>query len=148
MGNPRQYCRKSDFGSEGEFVMSNGDKDDRLCTARHDLLYVRLEAMDKALELNARNVESRLQSLNELRSEVVKDREQFLPTLMYNAKHGELERWIKSVDSAVNRLSGNDGPITALERRVVIVETKLIAFAAGIITLGTLIQIAIHFWKG
>ena len=139
------------YGSEGE-RLSKGDcaipdYANKLCAARHESLYVRLQAMDKALELNAKNVEARLMALNELRAEVIKDRVLFIREDMYTSKHGDLERWVRSVDSAVNALSVSGGILSKLETRLTILETRLVTISAGIVFLVALIQTVFYFLR-
>ena len=142
MGKPRSYCRSSDFGSEGEFVMSNGDQLDKLCLAKHEVIKEKFASMDKAMELSTKIMDKRLESLNELRKEVTEDRTDFMRKDYYEIRHAEMERWIKSVDTAVNKI---DTRLTILETKLY---TTVAAASAGVIILGSVIQIAVHFWKG
>lgn len=59
------------------------------------------EAEQRSLELAANQVDRRLAELNELRSEVVKDRSMFLRVETYNAEHKALASQVDALVSAL-----------------------------------------------
>jgi hypothetical protein len=88
----------------------------------------RLNGMDTALKLKSDEMDRRLVVLNELRSEVLKDREQFLRQEVYNAK-------IQNYDFSISNIT----------RRITIIETRAVTWTAAIGVFFVLLQIALHF---
>ena len=107
---------------------------DALCVSRRNEIFARLEAMDTALQVKTDENDRRLAALNELRSEVTKDREQFVRTEIYNIKANHLEEGFQE-----NR------------RRIDSIETKSSSNVRWITALFAFTQLAVliilHFWK-
>jgi len=83
-----------------------------------------------ALSLASKEIERRLEALNELREEVTSDRAQFIKEDIYAARNKELDGWRNSVDKAIVRI-----------------DTKSSTWAVAIVIFVTIIQIALRFWK-
>ena len=101
---------------------------DKLCHARHDSINVKFKAMDEAIDLKAKQLDLRLESLNELRRQVVEDRELFIRKDVYEFK---TQYYDKFVQDALSR-------ITIIETRHVVITATL---AVGFVVL----QLAMHF---
>lgn len=61
-------------------------------------------AMDEALKVAARDIERRLEKLNELREEVTKDRVAFVRQEVYNEKSKQFDLWITDANTKLTRL--------------------------------------------
>lgn len=88
-----------------------------------------LMAMDKALHLNAVEMERRLEVLNELRKEVISDRGQFI-----------------KIDVFAARMEKYDIEVDMLSQRITVIETRLITWAAAISFFVLLITIAMQYF--
>lgn len=88
----------------------------------------RLDGMDEALGLRTRELERRLEGLNELRSEVIKDREQFLRQEVYNIKTSQYDAWVMQTN-----------------KRLTVMETRSIVWTAAIAIGFVVIQIILHY---
>lgn len=111
---------------------------EKLCETKHEALMeylkqcsktldLRFEAADKALTLKSEEMERRLEGLNELRAEVIRDRSQFVKQDVYDL--GKKDREL-------------------LATRVTIIETRLIAWTSALAIFFLIIQMAIKvFWK-
>ena len=76
------------------------------------------------------DLERRLESLNELRTAVERDRAQFVKQEVYDTKTAYYDNWCRGVDNKLTTL-----------------ETRSLTWTAAIGVAFTLLQIAIHFWK-
>lgn len=65
-----------------------------------------LDEREKAVRLTAANLEARLDHLNELRSEVLKDRNQFLSKAVYDQMHDALTQRVGRLENSQSRLMG------------------------------------------
>ena len=101
---------------------------DKLCHARHDAIAIRLKAMDDALLLKANQLEQRLEALNELRRQVVEDREVFLRKEVYDFKTQYYDRFIEST-----------------LQRITVIETRHVVTTAAIASGFVILQVALHF---
>jgi len=99
--------------------------DERLYDAKIASVLARIDAMDKAVTVKTEEMERRLEGLNELRKDVVKDREQFVRKEIYESK-------VKEYDEGMKRLAN--------------LESKLIAWASAIVVVFALINIGVHLW--
>ena len=100
--------------------------------------------MEKATEVLADEMERRLQGLNELRSEVVKDRDLLVKYPEYQIAHRTLEEKIEDVKSKAEDILKN---IIRLETRYegrITLTTVLSVFASIIAALGVLIPWLLH----
>lgn len=64
------------------------------------------ESDAKAIELAVSNVDRRLGELNQLRSEVTTDRNQFLTRVEYNARHETLEGRVDGLEKLLDKAEG------------------------------------------
>lgn len=60
----------------------------------------------RALELSQKQIETRLESLNHLRAEVMRDRDSFVTKSYQEQAHAEVIRRLSAVESAQSRLAG------------------------------------------
>lgn len=90
--------------------------DTKLCDEKHSymekIINHRFDAMDQALKLRSAELERRLESLNELRNEVLSDRNQFMKLDYFNLQHQMLvdrldaiRLWRAEVDGRTGRSS-------------------------------------------
>jgi hypothetical protein len=129
-----------------------GECHDRFCDERHEKELIRIEAslraiqnlidgrvgviearlsgMDMALELRHADMERRLEGLNQLRTEVVRDREQFVRKDSYDTGHESLR-----------------GMIADMTRRVTIIETRSVTWTLALGGAFAIIQMILHFLK-
>lgn len=99
---------------------------DRL-TRLETIIDLKFQEMDKALVLKTIEIDRRLQGLNELRNDVVKDRDQFVSRNVYEIERKELSQ---------------------LANRVIVIETRMITWGSVLTISIILIQIFIKiFWK-
>lgn len=97
--------------------------------AKLEKLNTRLDGMDKALELKNKELEWRLEDLNNWKKETINERENLLNKETYNIKTEYYDRWIATV---------ND--------RLTILETiKSIVFAQTIVITGIIFQIFLAY---
>ena len=68
------------------------------------VLEARMDGMDKAVELKTVEMERRLEGLNELRSEVIKDRELLVKKEGYDLKMAMLDSWITAANEKLTTL--------------------------------------------
>lgn len=61
---------------------------------------------DKALTLTRENLERRLDTLNQLRGEVTKDRDLYLQKPVYDQMHGDLTRRVGQLESMQAKIIG------------------------------------------
>ena len=135
---------KNTYGSEGEFV--GQDSSCRRCpmesvfNARLQTICVRMDGMDNALLIRKAEMDRRLDGLNQLREDVIRDRDMFLRRDTYESKHEALSVWIKSIDTALNEAKSRTND------RLTRVETSIFIWG-GVITVITLtIQLIFHFF--
>lgn len=65
---------------------------------------IRFDAMDKALKLKNVEMERRLDALNELRAEVLKDRSLFVQKIVYEDKIIGYDKWSRIVDDRLMKM--------------------------------------------
>lgn len=113
---------------------------EKLCDEKHaymnQLIDHRFDAMDQALKLRAAELERRLEGLNELRSQVVKDRDQFVKKEAYEMR---VMYYDKHIDDT--RLTHQ-----GLVNRVTVIETRSIVWTSVIGVAFTILQILLHFF--
>ena len=111
---------------------------DKLCHARHDAVAVKFRSMDEAIKLNKEQLDYRLESLNDLRRQVVEDRGVFVTKDTFNAKVETYDKFLKEEHPA-------------LLQRMSVVETKFVVWGAAILgataILVTLIDLIMRFLK-
>ena len=67
-------------------------------------LTARLDGMDKALEIKTKEMDRRLEGLNELREDVVRDRDQFARKEVLDSKIDAYDKWITIANEKLTRL--------------------------------------------
>lgn len=113
---------------------------DTSCNLRHDLekeaIDHRFDSMDQALKLRAAELERRLEGLNELRTQVISDREQFVKKEAYEMRVGYYDKYIDDT-----RLTHQ-----GLVNRVTVIETRSIVWTSVIGVAFTILQVLLHFF--
>lgn len=99
---------------------------DKLIQLHIKTIEARLDGMDKLLAQRGIELDRRLAGLNELRADVVKDRDQFVRRESYDLKIADLEKM------------GN---------RVTALETRIIVWSGVLAMIFTIINIVLRFWK-
>ena len=69
-----------------------------------DYINTRFDSLDKAISLYREEMNRRLEALNELRSEVILDREAFQKKELCQIQHRELVQWRESVNKKLTVL--------------------------------------------
>jgi len=114
--------------------------DETLCNTRHqrlediiqlgfDKMNIRLDGMDKALDLKSKDLENRLHTLNELRAEVIRDRMMFLTKETYDIKIAGYDVWCAGID-----------------KKVVAIETKILTWTAALGVFFVMVQLFLHYF--
>ena len=99
---------------------------DKLIRLHIKTIEARLDGMDKLLQVRGIELDRRLAGLNELRADVVKDRDQFVRRESYELKMIDLEK---------------------LGNRVTSVETRLVVWSAVLAFIFTVVNIVLRLWK-
>ena len=81
-----------------------------------------------ALELASREIERRLEALNELRSEVIKDRIMLVRVDTYDSKMKDLDAWRKRVDTAITKIDTRSTTWTAALAIAFIIVQLILAY--------------------
>jgi len=118
--NPPTYVR-------ADYDESRPTYQERLTNARIDAVKARLDGMDRAIDVKTAELDRRLEALNELRSDVLKDREQFVRKDAYTAKSETIDKWVFTT-----------------EQRITAIETRSVVWMAAIGIFFALLQIAAH----
>ena len=115
--------------------------DAKLCDDKHHymgkLIDHRFEAMDRAVIERTKELERRLEGLNELRQQVVRDREQFVKKEAYEMRVAFYDKYIDDTRTQHMDLVG----------RVTIIETRSVVWTSVIAVAFTVLQIILHFWR-
>mgnify|MGYP001285112536 CR=1 FL=1 len=96
----------------------------------------RQDALDEAMVLRTTDLERRLAALNELRGDVVKDRDQFVRKEAYDFAHRALEVQTQNVDGKVNLIIN----------RLTAIETRAVTWTASVALFFMVLQVVLHFW--
>lgn len=97
-------------------------------TLGFEKLYIRLEGMDKALDLKSKDLENRLHLLNQLREEVIRDRQMFLVKETYDIKTAGYDAWCSSVD-----------------KKIATIETRIVTWTSAVIGFFAILQFILHY---
>lgn len=119
--------------------MTEGDHQpvtDQICSLRMNAMAARMDGMDEALRLKEKETERRLEGLNELRGDYVKDRDQFV----------RKDIFYQQADSQNKQHEDIGKRIGAHESRITIIETRSVVWAAALALFFAVVQIALHFW--
>lgn len=140
---------------------------EKLCNTRHEVINTRLHAMDSALELKTQQMEIRLHLLNELRADVIRDRELLVRKEAYDIKIENYDMFINDVakrlavvetrfpamearlDSLRETYEGKvklyDSFVSAMSDRVTVIETRSITWTTALGLLFVVVQVVLHF---
>jgi hypothetical protein len=105
-------------------------------SALEKIMTIRFDALDEAVRLRALDVDRKMISLNELRGEVLQDREQFVRKESYEFAHRALETLAGSIDTKVNLVIN----------RLTAVETRAVTWTASVALFFMILQVVLHFW--
>jgi hypothetical protein len=104
---------------------------ERVCSTRHEIIQAQLAAMNSALELRTKELDRRLEGLNQLREEVVRDRDQFLRKDVYDVKMEIHDKFMYDSNTRMTRM-----------------ETRSVVWGSVVAALVILLQLLSHiFWK-
>jgi len=121
--NPSPYVR-ADYDDQRP-----SSYQERLTNARIDAVKARLDGMDRAIDVKTAELDRRLEALNELRSDVLKDREQFVRRDAYTVRAEAIDKWVFTT-----------------EQRITAIETRSVVWMAAIGIFFALLQIAAHIF--
>ena len=102
-------------------------------------LTARLDGMDKALDVKTRELDRRLDGLNELREEVVRDRDQYARKESLDAKIDAYDKWITIANEKLTRL--------LVEYETRINKAGMIAIIAVLVSVSALISNIFFHYK-
>ena len=116
------------------------DKEMEVCKVRHaalkqlvelheEKMVCRLGGMDEALRLRTADIERRLNLLNQLREEVVVDRDRFLNKETYDIKTTFYDNWCATVNDRLTRI-----------------ETRSVVWTAALAIFFILVEFAFRMW--
>ena len=103
------------------------------------VLTMRLNGMDVALDVKTRELDRRLDGLNELREEVVRDREQYARKENLDAKIDAYDKWITIANEKLTRL--------LVEYETRINKAGMIAIIAVLVSVSALISNIFFHYK-
>jgi hypothetical protein len=113
---------------------------EKLCDEKHSymerIINHRFEAMDAAVVARTIELERRLEGLNELRSQVIRDRDQFVKKDTYDLRVNYYDKYVED-SRAVHQSMAN---------RITIIETRSIVWTSAIGIAFTLLQILFYFY--
>ena len=113
---------------------------EKLCDEKHSymerIINHRFEAMDAAVVARTIEIERRLEGLNALREQVVRDRSQFVEKGTYDLRVSYYDKYID--DSRTVHQS--------IANRITIIETRSIVWTSAIGIAFTLLQILLYFY--
>jgi hypothetical protein len=113
---------------------------EKLCDEKHSymnqLIDHRFDAMDRAVIERTKELERRLEGLNELRQQVVRDRDQFVKRETYEMRVGYYDKYIE--DTRIGHQQ--------LINRVTVIETRSVVWTSVIGVVFTILQILLHFY--
>jgi hypothetical protein len=90
------------------------DAMDAAMTLRYAQTDQRFHYMDDALLLRTKELEGRLEGLNQLRQEVVRDRDQYLRKESFDSKVDFYDKWIRVVDEKLTTMQTRSTTIAAV----------------------------------
>lgn len=111
---------KDKLDSSDEYFNHKLEANDRNMTTR-------LDGMDIALSLKEKVLDHRLGELNQLRRDVVEDRETFVKKDAYEIKMEMIDK---------------------MDSRMTVLETRLVAIFSGLLLIFAAAQFLLHYWKG
>ena len=113
---------------------------EKLCDEKHSfmerIINHRFEAMDAAVIARTIEIERRLEGLNDLRAQVIRDRDQFVKKDTYDLRVSHYDKYID--DSRIVHQS--------MANRITIIETRSIVWTSAIGIAFTLLQILLYFY--
>ena len=135
---------------EGKFEAANTAVvlQEKITNERINSILEKFKSMDVALNLREQVVDSRLHILNELRKDVITDREQFMRRDYYDLKHTEFGKRLEVIDASIAQINANDGPIAKILTRVSVLETRGIVLIAIIGAVFAILQVLLHIYGG
>lgn len=114
---------------------------EKLCEEKHGnlekLLEQRFIAMDRALVERTKELERRLEGLNELRSEVVRDRDQFVKREAYDMRSIVVDKYVDEIRTSIQGITN----------RLTIIETRSVIWTSTIGIGFVVLQMILHYWR-
>jgi hypothetical protein len=111
--------------------------EDQASELRYRAVLARLDGMDLAVQIKTKELDRRLELLNELRTDVVNDRDQFVRKDVCSESNKTFEAFRNEYSSAH----------AIIANRITVLETRLSVWTSVIAALFLLVQLLIHFWK-
>ena len=134
MPDDRENCR--DCVSHKVCLIKH-EADERAEDLKFQKMETRLDGMDKALLMRTGELEARLHTLNQLRNDVIRDRDLFVRKEMFDAAVGVLTGLKKEYTEAHQTLMN----------RVTVIETRSLTWAAILVVMFGIVEVISHFWK-
>jgi hypothetical protein len=100
------------------------------CCQQRKIITAQMEAVAKALSLQAVETERRLEGLNELREAVERDRNMLVRRELYDSQVGDL-----------------GSKLQAMDKRITVIETRAVVWAGAITIMFVVVQLLIRFWS-
>ena len=132
----KELCNIKHAKLEREIILNDSKICVQLESIRAEIL-LRSEAAETALNLKTSDMDKRLHVLNELRAEVMRDRELLLRKDSYDAKVAYYDRFVSDASQALTRME------TRYEGRITFA-TVLSSFSAIIAVLAVVVPWLIH----
>jgi hypothetical protein len=111
--------------------------EEKMCIARNEAVKSRLNGMDLAIDVRAQEMERRLEGLNELRQDVVKDRDLFVRKDVFYQHQDSQNKQYEEIEKRVGMH----------DTRITIIETRAVVWTAAIAMFFTVVQVLMRLWK-
>ena len=111
---------------------------------RKEIVTNRFYAMDDALLLRTGELEKRLEGLNELRSEVISDRDQLVKKETYNIKTAAYDEWCTDIN---RRISVIETKMSVALENITQTESRIRVWTMIVAIVFTAVQMLLHVLK-
>ena len=108
--------------------MDNNSYQEKLILSRLETIRARLDGMDIAIDVKTREMDRRLESLNELRTEVVRDRDQYARKETIDSKMETWDQWRHDII-----------------HRITVIETRSAVWTSLVGVVFLLLQVGLHY---
>jgi len=103
--------------------------EERLILSRLETVRARLDGMDIAIDVKTREMDRRLESLNELRAEVIRDRDQYAKKEIVETRFETFDQWRHDII-----------------HRITVIETRSAVYTSIVGVVFLLFQIIAHYF--
>jgi hypothetical protein len=114
--------------------------DAKLCDEKHSymerIINHRFESMDASVVAKSIDLERRLEGLNDLRAQVIRDRDQFVKKETYDLRVQHYDKYIEGAYITHQ----------ALMNRLTVIETRSVVWTSVIGVAFTVLQVLLHFF--